>query len=78
MIESQDLRDRILEALPGASLVEVRDMTGTADHYEVRIIASEFLGLGLIERHRKVHAALQDVIGGALHALSLKTLAPGE
>ncbi len=78
MIAGDDIRSRILEALPGATRVEVRDMTGTADHYEVRIVAREFEGLSLVERHRKVYAALHDVIGGTLHALSLKTLAPGD
>ena len=56
----------------------MRDMTGTADHYEVRVVAEAFQGKSLIERHRMVYASLQDVLGGALHALSLKTLTPGE
>ena len=77
MIASDDIRRRILEALPGAA-VDVRDMTGTADHYEVRVVAREFEGKALVERHRLVYAAFQDVLGGALHALSLKTLTPGE
>lgn len=66
-----------MSALPGAT-VEVRDMTGTADHYEVRVIAGQFAGLSSLERHRLVYAAVQDVMGGPLHALSLKTLTPGE
>lgn len=77
MITSDDIHRRILEALPGAT-VEVRDMTGTADHYEVRVVAREFEGKPLIERHRLVYAVFQDVLGGALHALSLRTLSPGE
>jgi stress-induced morphogen len=56
----------------------VRDLTGTADHYEVRVVAGAFEGLSQIERHRMVYAAFQDVLGGALHALSLQTLTPGE
>ena len=63
--------------LPGAT-VELRDMTGTADHYEVRVVAPQFAGLGSVERHRLVYSAVQDVLGGPLHALSIKTLAPGE
>lgn len=78
MIASEDIRSRILSALPGASAVDVRDTTGTADHYEVRVVAREFQGRSLIERHRMIYAALQDVLGGALHALSLKTLTPDE
>ena len=77
MIRPEEIHDRILEALPGAA-IEVRDLTGTSDHYEVRVVAKAFAGLGLVERHRVVYAVFQDVLGGPLHALSLKTLAPGE
>lgn len=77
MIEPSEIESRIVSALPGAT-VEVRDMTGTSDHYEVKVIAGQFVGLGSIERHRLVYAAVQDVMGGPLHALSLKTLTPGE
>ena len=77
MIDPEQIRDRILGALPGAA-VEVRDMTGTADHYEVRVVAKAFEGCSAVERHRMVYSAVQDVFGGALHALSMKTLAPGE
>lgn len=66
-----------MTCLPGAT-VEVRDLTGTADHYEIRVVAAQFEGLSLIERHRKIYAAVQDVMGGPLHALSIKASAPGE
>ena len=77
MIEPSEIQERILTALPGAT-VEVRDMTGSADHYEVRVIAEQFAGLNSVDRHRLVYAAVRDVMGGPLHALSLKTLTPGE
>lgn len=53
-------------------------MTGTADHYQVSVVAGQFAGLSSIERHRLVYAALQDVMGGPLHALSIRARAPGE
>jgi len=77
VIAPDQIRQKILGALPGAD-VTVRDMTGTADHYEVVVVSGAFTDKSLIERHRMVYAPLQDVLGGALHALSLKTLAPGE
>ena len=77
MITSDDIRKRLLGVFPDAA-VDVRDMTGTADHYEVRVVAREFAGKSLVERHRLVYAAFSDVMGGALHALSLRTLAPEE
>lgn len=77
VIAPNEITDRVLRALPGAA-VEVRDMTGTADHYELRVVSGSFEGLGQVERHRLVYAALSDVMGGPIHALSLKTLAPKE
>jgi len=77
MIEPEEIRRRIEGALEGAQ-IEVRDLTGTKDHYEVTVVAPAFLGRSALERHRMVYAPLQDVLGGALHALSLKTKAPGE
>ena len=56
MIDSEQIRERILGALPGAA-VEVRDMTGTADHYEVRVVAKAFEGCSAVERHRMVYSA---------------------
>ena len=77
LIEPRDIQNRITSALPGAT-VEVRDMTGTADHYEVMVVARQFVGLNSVDRHRLVYAAVQDVMGGPLHALSIRTQAPGE
>ena len=77
LITPDDIRDRILGALPGAE-VTVRDMTGAADHYEIVVVSAAFRGVSLVDRHRMVHAPLRDILGGALHAISLRTLAPGE
>jgi stress-induced morphogen len=77
MIAAEEIRARVLDAFPGAE-VEVRDMTGTLDHYEIKVVSSKFEGVRLLDRHRMVHAPLRDVLGGALHAISLITLAPGE
>lgn len=77
MIASQEIEDRIKRALPGAR-VGVRDMTGGSDHFEVEVVAEQFEGLSPIQRHRMVHAPLKDVLGGALHALALRTRTPAE
>lgn len=47
-------------------------------HFRVTIVAESFDGLSRIERHRKVNALLATEIAGTLHALTLKTLTPGE
>lgn len=74
MIDPEDIRRRIESALPGCQ-VSVRDLTGGGDHYEAVVVSDRFRGLSLIEQHRLVYAPLRDVLGGDLHALSLKTSA---
>ncbi len=47
-------------------------------HFEVVIVSAAFEGRTLLDRHRMVNEALRDLIGGAIHALTLKTVAPSE
>ena len=58
--------------------VTVSDMTGGGDHYDVVVVSEKFAGVSPVERHRMVYAPLMDVMGGALHALKLKTVTPDE
>lgn len=51
---------------------------GGGGHYRVRVVAEVFRGEGLVARHRRVYALLADEMRGAVHALALTTLAPGE
>jgi len=76
MLDPNDIRRRIAEALPGSE-VEVRDLTGTGDHFEARVISPDFDGKSMVEQHKLVYAPLQDVLKtGELHALALKTYSP--
>jgi stress-induced morphogen len=77
MIGPEEIRRRIEQALPGAS-VAVRDLTGGGDHYEVDVVSAAFAGMATLQRHRLVHAPLRDVLGGALHAIALRTRTPDE
>jgi len=47
-------------------------------HFEVVIVAAAFAGKPLLDRHRMVNDALGGMIGREIHALGLRTLAPGE
>ena len=76
MLDPKDLAQRITAALPGAE-VEVRDLTGTGDHFEARVVAAAFEGLAMVDQHQAVYAPLREVLdSGALHALALKTYTP--
>jgi acid stress-induced BolA-like protein IbaG/YrbA len=78
-IELDEVRELILEALPGAE-VEVSDETGEGDHLRAVVRAPQFADLSRVEQHRLVKAAVQERMDdGSIHALSVKTIpaAPG-
>jgi len=47
-------------------------------HFFVTVVAQRFAGLGRVARHRAVYAALGDLMGSEIHALSAETLTPEE
>ena len=77
MFPAEELERRIRGAMPDAQVV-VHDLTGGGDHYRVEIVSQAFEGQPPLKRHRMVYSLFEDVLGGALHALSLDTRAPGE
>jgi stress-induced morphogen len=78
MMSPQEIAARIEAGLPGAR-AEVRDLTGTGDHFEAAVVAPDFAGKSLVERHQLVYALFPaELASGSLHAFSLKTKAPSE
>ena len=70
------VRDRILTALPGAQ-VEVTDYTGTGDHFSTVVVAEQFRGIGRVQQHQMIYAALDGDMGDhAIHALAITTRVP--
>ncbi len=47
-------------------------------HFRIRIVAPAFAGMGRVERHRAVNAALAAELKAGLHALAIEAAAPGE
>ena len=68
---------KIRASLPDAQ-VELKDLTGTEDHWQATVISAAFSGRSLIERHRMVMAALAEEMKGPIHALTLDTKTPNE
>jgi stress-induced morphogen len=75
MIEAENLRRLLQAAFPGAQ-VELIDLTGTQDHYQVSVVAEAFRGQPRMRQHKMVYEALGDLMRGPIHALSLKTTVP--
>ena len=47
-------------------------------HFRLRIVASAFAGLRIMQRHRLVYDALGPLMKREIHALSIEAFAPGE
>ena len=71
----ETIQQLILQGLPDAH-VEVRGDDGV--HFEARVISSQFAGKLPLARHRMVYATLGSLMGGEIHALSLRTQTPEE
>lgn len=47
-------------------------------HFTLTIESAAFAGKKRVERQRMVHAALGELVGNRVHALSIRATAPGE
>ena len=74
-MDAERIQALIENGLPGAD-AQVSGDDGV--HFEATVIASQFAGKLPLARHRQVYATLGDLMGGAIHALALKTLTPEE
>jgi stress-induced morphogen len=74
---ADEMKQRIEAAIPGAH-AEVEDYTGGGDHFRASVTAAAFEGRSRIEQHRLVYDVFGDEIGGAIHALALKTQTPSQ
>src|SRR5262249_55661535 len=55
MLDPTLLESRIKAALPDAQ-VTIRDLTGTGDHFEAKVVSSAFEGKTLVDQHAAVYA----------------------
>lgn len=74
-MQASQIRDLIQAGLSDAK-VEVFGDDGV--HFEAVIVSEQFAGKLPLARHRLVYATLGDLMGGAIHALALRTLTPAE
>jgi stress-induced morphogen len=76
-MKPEEIAAKIRVSLPDA-VVELQDLTGTADHWKASIVSARFAGKSMLERHRMVMAALSDELKGPIHALTLDVRTPDE
>ena len=74
-LDAETIRKLIETGLPGAE-VQVQGDDGV--HFEASVVSEAFRGKLPLARHRLVYATLGELMGGAIHALALKTVTPEE
>ena len=78
MISPQQVEGMIKAQMPDAQ-VQVQDLTGGGDHYQVTVVSSQFADKRLVQQHQLVYGALQQALSSeAIHALALKTYSPAD
>jgi len=76
MVSPQQVEAMIKAELPDAQ-VQIQDLTGGGDHYQVTVVSSHFEGKGLVQQHQMVYRAVgQAMSTEAIHALAVKTYTP--
>ena len=70
-----EIEKLIKEGFPDAQ-VSIQDLAGDGDHYAATVVSEAFRGKTRVQQHQMVYDALKGQMGGALHALALKTSAP--
>jgi stress-induced morphogen len=72
MADTQEIKERIEAALPGA-VAEVEDTAGDSNHFRAVVTAPQFEGLSRIQQHKVINEIFKGELGGSIHALSIKT-----
>jgi stress-induced morphogen len=73
MIDEPSMTALIRRSFPDAQ-VQIWDLTGTMDHFEVLIRSRLFAGKSPLDRHRMVERAVAEArADGRIHALAIRT-----
>jgi len=88
MTAEQTMREKLMVALRPTRLDVIneshlhaghRSSPGTGEsHFRLLIVSPAFAGKSRVERQRMVNDALAEELKGRVHALAMKTYAPGE
>ncbi|MFO7305618.1 MAG: BolA/IbaG family iron-sulfur metabolism protein [Gammaproteobacteria bacterium] len=74
-MKAAEVQALIETGLPGA---RVRVTSDDDTHFEAVVVAEQFVGKRMIQRHQLVYATLGDRMGREIHALSIQALTPEE
>ena len=76
-MDAGEIERMIKQAITDAE-VTIEDLKGDGNHYAAHVVSGRFKGKNRVQQHQMVYAALEGKMGGELHALALRTEAPGD
>ncbi len=74
-MQETEIQKLIEDKVPD-SQVAVVDTRGSGDHFEIMVVSKDFEDVPLIDRHRMIHSALGENLGGEIHAVEIKAYTP--
>ena len=77
-MELEEVERLIEEAIPDASAEVTAPRPNDDDHLAVTVVSPAFEGKSLVEQHEMVFDAVDDHMTTDIHALKVRTRAPGE
>ena len=70
-----EIEQLISAGLPGC---QVQVLSDDNTHFEAVIVSEDFAGKRALQRHQMVYKTLGELMGGEIHALSIKAFTPEE
>jgi acid stress-induced BolA-like protein IbaG/YrbA len=70
--------ESIKQGIESGLACEHVEVSGDGQHFEALVVSTAFEGRGRVQRHQLVYAALGERMREEIHALSMRTLTPGE
>ena len=72
-MEEKEVQALLEKDFPDSDIAIV-DTRGSGDHFEIMVVSDHFEGVAILERHRMIHSALGENLGGAgaIHAVEIK------
>jgi len=70
--------DSVRQGIAAGLACEHLEVEGDGQHFTALVVSREFEGRSRVQRHQLVYAALGERMREEIHALSMRTLTPGE
>ena len=70
--------ESVKQGIQGGLACEYVEVIGDGQHFQALIVSEQFAGRSRVQRHQLVYAALGERMREEIHALSMRTLTPGE